>query len=77
MSSIQQELVSMQTATAVNKAKETLKGDDVDAYKKETEELQKVSNEVFTKMYQAAAANGNPNGGDDNNGDNVVDAEEI
>ena len=64
--------------SAVNKAKETLKGDDVDAYKKEAEELQKVSNEVFTKMYQAAAANGNPNGGDDNNGgDNVVDAEEI
>jgi molecular chaperone DnaK len=63
--------------SAVNKAKETLKGDDVDAYKKEAEELQKVSNEVFTKMYQAAAVNGNPNGGDDNNGDNVVDAEEI
>ncbi|MBQ7224133.1 MAG: molecular chaperone DnaK [Clostridia bacterium] len=64
--------------SAVNKAKETLKGDDVDAYKKEAEELQKVSNEVFTKMYQSAAANGNPNGGDDNNGgDNVVDAEEI
>ena len=64
--------------SAINKAKETLKGDDVDAYKKEAEELQKVSNEVFTKMYQAAAANGNPNGGDDNNGgDNVVDAEEI
>ena len=65
---------------AVAKAKETLKGDDLDAIKKETEELQKVSNEVFTKLY--AQAGGNPEGGAQNgnggaNDDNVVDAEEV
>ena len=67
----------------VAKAKETLKTDDVDNIKKTFEELQKLSGEVFTKLYQqtAGAANGNPgnnNGGSNgNDGDNVVDAEEV
>ena len=66
----------------VAKAKETLKTDDVDNIKKTFEELQKLSGEVFTKLYQqtAGAANGNPgnNGGNNgSDGDNVVDAEEV
>ncbi len=70
----------------VAKAKETLKTDDVENIKKTFEDLQKLSGEVFTKLYQqtAGAANANPdnngnNGGSNNNGndDNVVDAEEV
>ena len=65
---------------AVAKAKETLKGNDIDAIKAETESLQKVSNEIFTKLY--AQAGGNPAdagagasaGADD---ETVVDAEEV
>lgn len=64
----------------VAKAKEVLKGDDVDSIKKTAEELQKVSGEIFTKLYQQTAGS-NP-GGDNGNGgasdgDNVVDAEEV
>ena len=66
---------------AVAKAKETLKGDDLDAIKKETEELQKVSNEVFTKLYAQAGGNPTEGGAQGGNGgandDNVVDAEEV
>ena len=66
----------------VAKAKETLKTDDVENIKKTFEDLQKLSGEVFTKLYQqtAGAANGNPGNNDGNNGgdgDNVVDAEEV
>ncbi len=63
----------------VKKAKETLKTDDVDAIKKTFEDLQKLSGEVFTKLYQqtAGAANGNPGGNGGSDGDNVVDAEEV
>ena len=63
----------------VKKAKETLKTDDVDAIKKTFEDLQKLSGEIFTKLYQqtAGAANGNPGGNGGSDGDNVVDAEEV
>ena len=66
----------------VVKAKETLKTDDVENIKKTFEDLQKLSGEVFTKLYQqtAGAANGNPGNNGGNNGgdgDNVVDAEEV
>ena len=64
---------------AVAKAKEVLKTDDIDAIKKESEELQKLSSEVFTKLYQqTAGANPGNNGNNGNaDGDNVVDAEEV
>ena len=64
---------------AVAKAKEVLKTDDIDAIKKESEELQKLSGEVFTKLYQqTAGANPDNNGNNGNaDGDNVVDAEEV
>ncbi len=66
----------------VAKAKETLKTDDVENIKKTFEDLQKLSGEVFTKLYQqtAGTANGNPGNNGGNNGgdgDNVVDAEEV
>ncbi len=64
----------------VNKAKEVLKGDDMDAIKSTFEELQKSSSEIFTKLYQQAAQNGGNNGGAgnaDGGSDNVVDAEEV
>ncbi len=61
--------------SAVAKAKETLKGDDIDAIKKEAEEFSKVANEVFTKLYQQAQQTaGQATSADD---DTVVDAEEI
>ena len=55
---------------ATDKAKETLKtANDAETLKSETEELSKVSNEIFTKLYQ----NANPNGGatDGTNGGNA------
>ena len=66
----------------VAKAKETLKTDDIENIKKTFEDLQKLSGEVFTKLYQqtAGTANGNPGNNGGNNGgdgDNVVDAEEV
>ncbi len=42
----------------IEKAKKEFESDDIEVLKKELEELTKVSNEVFTKMYQ----NANPNG---------------
>ncbi len=42
----------------IEKAKKEFESDDIEVIKKELEELTKVSNEVFTKMYQ----NANPNG---------------
>ncbi len=64
---------------AVAKAKEVLKTDDIDAIKKESEELQKLSSEVFTKLYQQTAGANPGNNGNNGNagGDNVVDAEEV
>ncbi len=59
-----------------NKVKEVLKGDDIDAIKAANEELQKVSNEVFSKLYQQAGGDPNAANATDNN-DNVVDAEEV
>ena len=61
---------------AVAKAKEVLKTDDIDAIKKESEELQKLSSEVFTKLYQQTAG-ANPGNNGNAGGDNVVDAEEV
>ncbi len=61
---------------AVAKAKEVLKTDDIDAIKKESEELQKLSSEVFTKLYQQTAG-ANPDNNGNAGGDNVVDAEEV
>ena len=52
---------------ATNKAKETLKtATDSETLKNELDELSKISNEVFTKLYQ----NANPNGGTDGSGAN-------
>ena len=51
----------------VEKAKEVYKtANDVEALKAATDELTKVSNEIFTKLYQ----NANPQGGADGNGAN-------
>ena len=61
---------------AVAKAKEVLKTDDIDAITKESEELQKLSGEVFTKLYQQTAG-ANPDNNGNAGGDNVVDAEEV
>ena len=58
---------------AVNKAKEEMKSDDVETLKKASAELQKVSGEIFSKLYQQAQAQGAQPGVDDN----VVDAEEV
>ncbi len=59
---------------AMTKAKEDMKSDDIEVVKKAQEELSKVSNEVFSKLYQQAQAN--PENGAPND-DNVVDAEEV
>ncbi len=65
----------------MNKAKEAMKSENIDEVKAATENFQKVSNEVFTKLYQQAGgpqdANGGNNGNNGNGGDNVVDAEEV
>ncbi len=53
---------------AIEKAKKDFETQDINALKNALEELTKVSNEVFTKMYQAAGANNNSNPGD-NSGD--------
>jgi molecular chaperone DnaK len=57
---------------ATTKAKEDMKSDDIEVVKKAQEELSKVSNEVFSKLYQQAQ-----NQGATVNDDNVVDAEEV
>ena len=65
----------------MTKAKEAMKSENIDEVKAATDNLQKVSNEVFTKLYQQAGGAQNPNGGNNGNngngGDNVVDAEEV
>lgn len=63
----------------VAKAKEVLKSDDIEQIKKTTEELQKTSSEIFTKLYQQAATEGAGAQGQGAAGsdDTVVDAEEV
>ena len=65
----------------MTKAKEAMKSENIDEIKAATDNLQKVSNEVFTKLYQQSGGAQNPNGGNNGNGgnggDNVVDAEEV
>lgn len=63
---------------AIEKGKKDFETSDLEELKKGLEELTKVSNEVFTKMYQNAsnAQNTNPNGNNDNNGSNGSDGEE-
>ncbi len=65
----------------MTKAKEAMKSENIDEVKAATDNLQKVSNEVFTKLYQQAGGAQDPNGGNNGNngngGDNVVDAEEV
>ncbi len=60
---------------AIEKGKKDFETTDLEELKKGLEELTKVSNEVFTKMYQNAsnAQNTNPNGNNDNNGSNGSD----
>lgn len=57
---------------AIEKGKKDFETNDLEELKKGLEELTKVSNEVFTKMYQNAsnAQNTNPNDNNSNNGDN-------
>ncbi len=43
----------------IEKAKKEFESEDIEVVKKELDELTKVSNEVFTKMYQNANPNGN------------------
>lgn len=62
----------------MNKTKEAMKSDNIDTVKQANEELQKVSGEIFSKLYQQAGGDptqGGANG--NNNDDNVVDAEEV
>ncbi len=47
----------------MEKVKEVLKGDDIDAIRNAVDELSKKSDAVFTKLYQQNAANGQANGG--------------
>ena len=63
----------------MSKAKEAMKSDNIDDIKNASDALQKVSNEVFTKLYQQSGGqqNQNNNNGSSGNGDNVVDAEEV
>lgn len=63
---------------AIEKGKKDFETTDLEELKKGLEELTKVSNEVFTKMYQNAsnAQNTDPNGNKDNNGSNGSDGEE-
>ncbi len=53
---------------AVDKLKETLKGNDVDAIKRDTEALSKVVQEMSAKVYQQMGGQQNPMGGDPNMG---------
>ena len=63
----------------IEKAKKEFESEDIEVIKKELEELTKISNEVFTKMYQNAnpnGANGTDSGNDDkNDGDPEVTIE--
>ena len=60
---------------AIEKGKKDFETEDLETLKKGLEDLTKVSNEVFTKMYQNAnpnAANAGDNAGDNNEGDPEV-----
>ncbi len=48
----------------IDELKETLKGTDIEAIKAKKDELMKAFSEVAAKAYQAAAPQGDPNGGD-------------
>ena len=52
---------------AIEKGKKDFESEDVEVLKKGLEELTKVSNDVFTKMYQNAQANAQPNTDNDSN----------
>ena len=59
---------------ATNKAKETYKtANDVETLKSAVEELSKVSNEIFSKLYQNANPNGGAQGGAGNAGNGNTD----
>ncbi len=61
---------------AMDKLKETMKADDVDAIKSASEELTKYLNELSTMLYsQAAEQQGTAQGGDADASDETVDAE--
>ena len=63
---------------AIEKAKKEIESTDTQVIKNALEELQKVSNDVFTRMYQNANPNGaNPNGtdGNPNGGNNGTDGD--
>ncbi len=62
--------------TALEKAKKDFESTETEVLKKGLEELTQVSNEVFSKMYQNAQANQNPNG-DNNNQNNDGDPEVV
>ena len=53
---------------ACEEAKKHIASEDIEEIKKATEDLTKVSNDIFTKMYQSAQ--GNPNGDPNANGGN-------
>ena len=60
----------------MDKLKETMKADDVDAIKSASEELTKYLNELSTMLYsQAAEQQGTAQGGDADASDETVDAE--
>ena len=61
---------------AIEKAKKDFESTEIEVLKKGLEELTNVSNEVFSKMYQNAQANQNPNG-DNNNPNNDGDPEVV
>jgi len=61
---------------ALEKAKKDFESTETEVLKKGLEELTQVSNEVFSKMYQNAQANQNPNG-DNNNPNNDGDPEVV
>ncbi|MGN1201532.1 MAG: Hsp70 family protein, partial [Candidatus Caccovivens sp.] len=54
----------------IEKAKKEFESDDIEVIKKELDELTKVSNEIFTKMYQNANPNGANGTGDAGNAGN-------
>lgn len=54
----------------IEKAKKEFESEDIEVIKKELDELTKVSNDVFTKMYQNATPNGTEGAGDAGASDN-------
>ena len=65
---------------ACEEAKKHLASEDIEELKKATEDLTKVSNDIFSKMYQnmqQQAPNGDPNANGGNNGNNDGDPEVV